>query len=338
MKSIPGKDIVFVDNEGNYSLHSTEEILTSRLNSWYGWKCGAGSTSIHITADGNVFSATCKVGGMLGNVFDYNMTFPEEMLVCTKKWCMCGADMSILKFAPDSKLTELGEAKNFSESTIEKPHSISMSNLAHAKEFPQIISWDIGRRCNYKCSYCPSSTANNFEAHKSFESLQVATESIIKKFCKGKRAKWVFTGGEPTINPGYLDLIKYIVTRGHVVHTQTNGSRDPDYFSKLIEVSSVGISVHFEELNEKRFIDNCEAILAKKIQHEISSLNWFGIRFMVPPGGFERALELKNQVTYLNNIVRGINSITMSPLYRKDDGEKLMDYSPEELEAINRHA
>ena len=338
MKIIPGKDILFSDQQGNYSIHSAEELLSSRLNSWYGWKCGAGSSSIHITADGNVYSATCKVGGMLGNVFDYEMKFPEEMLVCTKKWCMCGADMKIVKYAPTATSASMGEMNNFSETPLEKPSAISMSDLQYLESFPQSISWDLGRRCNYKCSYCPSSTANNFEAHKSFESLKFAADVILSKFCRGKRAKWAFTGGEPTINPAYMDLIRYITSRGNIIHTQTNGSRDPQYFSQLIEVSSIGISVHFEELNEKRFLDNCEAILAKKLVHQRASTNWLGIRFMVPPGGIEQALKLKEKIVHLSNTIGGINAINMSPLYRKDDGDQLLDYSPEELELINKNA
>lgn len=335
MKQIAGKDIFFCDKEGNYSLHSIEEILSNRMNKWLGWKCSAGINNLHITADGNIFAATCKVGGLLGNVFDVGVKFSNEWLTCTKTWCMCGADMKLLKLKSGSDDT-LSPPQTFSEHTVEA-HWIGPGNLHDYADFPQNITWDIGRRCNYHCSYCPPSTANNYEAHKSFLTLKTAVDTLLNNFCRGKRAKWIFTGGEPTINPAYMDIVKYIVKNTHLVHTQSNGSRDPSYFSELIEYGSIGFSIHFEEFNEKRLFDNCKAIVEKKFSNENASVNWLGIRMMVAPGGFERALKLKNDLLAMNE-AKGINAINMSPLYRKDNGDQLMNYSTEELSLINSHS
>ena len=335
MKRLPNKDLFFCDEKGNYSLLSTAEALSKRLNKWVGWKCSAGVNNLHITADGNIFAATCKVGGLLGNVFDHGVEFPKEWITCSKTWCMCGSDMRLLKMK-DTEAITLGIPTHFQENIV-NANLVGPDDLYEKHRAPQIITWDIGRRCNYSCSYCPPSTANNFESHKSLQSLKQAADLLLTKFCKDKNAKWVFTGGEPTINPAYLDLIKYLASFQQVLHTQSNGSRDPNYFSELIRFSSVGLSVHFEEYNEERLLENCKAIIKEKLSDPKVQKNWFSIRFMVAPLGFEQARLLKTKIQELSNSEM-INAINMSPLYSRENGEELMRYSSEELALIEEHA
>jgi len=33
------------------------------------------------------------------------------------------------------------------------------------------VTWDIGRRCNYDCSYCPAHRHDNFSPHATLEEL-----------------------------------------------------------------------------------------------------------------------------------------------------------------------
>lgn len=337
MINIPGKDTIFCDEDGNYSLYSSEEILTKRLNNWKGWKCSAGVSTIHITSDGNIFSGTCKVGGLLGNVFDADVEFPQEWQTCTKEWCMCGSEMKNLKVpATQADVTKLSKPLVFTEDEI-TPQWVGIAYSKLTSVFPKTVTWDLGRRCNYSCSYCPPSTANNYEAHKSFESLKTAINSLLFKFSTIQRVKWIFTGGEPTLNPAFMEILKYLNQFRHIAHTQTNGSRDPNYYSELIEYSSIGFSIHFEEFNEKKFLSNCEAILKKKSIHAGASVNWVGVRLMVPPGSFQKALVLKEKLLNLPPLWGKLDFVNMSPLYEKEDGDKLMDYSTYELNDINAH-
>ena len=334
MKEQPGKGIFFKNKEGEYSLHSMEEVLGRRINSWKGWRCSAGIDNIHITADGNIYSGTCRVGGLLGNIFDSGVSFPEEWQICTKNNCMCGVEMRILKSRTDSIMKIMQtDFKKYSEVAVE-PDWVGPSNLNLHNIYPINISWDIGRRCNFECSYCPPSTANNFEAHKSFGSLKYAVEVLLRDFTKGRGAKWIFTGGEPTLNPAYLDIVKYIHSKSHTVHTQSNGSRGPDYFSELIEFSTIGFSVHFDQFVEKRFYENCEAILATKLSNDIAKSRWFGVRLMVPPGFYEKAMEVKLKLLSLDGAI-GLSGISLCPLYKRENVDELQEYSATELELIN---
>lgn len=333
MENIKKKNILYCDENGNFSAHSMEEILVSRTNSWKGWRCSAGMANLHITADGNIYAGTCRVGGLLGNVYDHGVQFPNQWITCTKEWCMCGAEMELFKFKQvGEKKYQLSELKNYSEERV-TPQWVGSSNVNRSKNVPLSITWDLGRRCNYKCSYCPPSTANTFEVHKTLGSLRYAAETIFKGFCKELKAQWIFTGGEPTLNPAYLDLLNIILSEGHLVHTQSNGSRDSEYYCNLIEKSSIGLSVHLEEYNRSRFLAVCSAIAAKKSTIEPDRKKHFSIRIMVAPGKSDEALSLKEDLKSLDNFSE-INVVNFGPLYQKYEGDQLMNYTKDELDTI----
>ncbi len=322
------KLLMFVDHTGNFSEHNTEEILASKINKWKGWKCSAGASNLHITSDGNIYGATCKVGGFLGNVFDSGVQFPDLWVTCTKEWCMCGADMAIPKYRPES---ELKSPITFSEKMVE-PVTITYANTEKAKHYPLSITWDIGRRCNYQCDYCPPSTSNTYESHKSFGSLKLAVDQLLQNFCKMNKAQWIFTGGEPTVNPAFIEIVRYLRSLGHYILVQSNGSRDSEYFQELIELSHLGFSVHFSQFNREKFVNTCRSIVEKKKSLSGHEKKHFSIRLMVEPGKLEEARELKLK---LNEISEGeINSIVFSPLYQKNNGDQLMEYKADELAAI----
>ena len=81
---------------------------------------------------------------------------------------------------------------------------------------PFIITWDLGRRCNYDCSYCPSHRHDNFSKHASLDELKNTTEflfeyiSVIAEQRINKDFHVSFTGGEPTVNPNFIEFAKHI--------------------------------------------------------------------------------------------------------------------------------
>lgn len=72
------------------------------------------------------------------------------------------------------------------------------------------VTWDVGRRCNYDCTYCPPHRHDNFSPHASLETLKKTGQfvfdyaELLMKYKKNKRLNLNFTGGEPTNNPNFL--------------------------------------------------------------------------------------------------------------------------------------
>ena len=79
-----------------------------------------------------------------------------------------------------------------------------------------VITWDLGRRCNYDCSYCPAHRHDNFSPHATLQELKNTAEflfdyvSVVAEHRINKNFDVSFTGGEPTVNPKFLEFAKYL--------------------------------------------------------------------------------------------------------------------------------
>jgi len=84
-------------------LHAND-IIKSHMNQFQGWVCNAGIESLMINWDGEVYRATCRVGGSLGNIYNNNFMIPKEPIICTRNWCTCEADIPLTKFSSQDQI------------------------------------------------------------------------------------------------------------------------------------------------------------------------------------------------------------------------------------------
>jgi MoaA/NifB/PqqE/SkfB family radical SAM enzyme len=105
------------------------------------------------------------------------------------------------------------------------------------------IEWNLGKRCNYDCSYCPSSIHDNSSAHTDIEILKATVDKLV---ALGKPIRLSFTGGEPTVHPKFQELITYCRFKGiHWISVTTNGTR-PYEFYRILPVDQYVFSLHLE--------------------------------------------------------------------------------------------
>lgn len=119
---------------------------------------------------------------------------------------------------------------------------------------PMMITWEIGRRCNYDCSYCEATRHNNFSKHRTFEEME-ATLEFIKEYVKLYNCDKVninFTGGEPTNNPIFFDFADYAKTQGNFgLGLTTNGAFSTKFIDNIVKnFNWVTVSYHAES-NQK---------------------------------------------------------------------------------------
>lgn len=118
------------------------------------------------------------------------------------------------------------------------------------------IVWDTGKFCNYDCTYCEATRHNNYSKHKTFEEYQETFEFIrnwtgtYNQYRKTPaRVSINFTGGEPTANPNFWQLLDYIAKTepDYELTLITNGAWGREYSKKILDVfDSVTISYHAE--------------------------------------------------------------------------------------------
>jgi len=78
----------------------------------------------------------------------------------------------------------------------------------------------IGFRCNNRCKFCVQGDKRNYLAAKDRKEVK---KSLKDAYSRGKD-EVVFTGGEPTLHPYFLDLVKYAKETGFKeIQIQTNG-------------------------------------------------------------------------------------------------------------------
>ena len=79
------------------------------------------------------------------------------------------------------------------------------------------VTWDLGRRCNYDCTYCPAHRHDNFSKHATLDELKNSVDFLfgyIDTYMEHRHLKKdtsiSFTGGEPTVNPNFIPFAKYL--------------------------------------------------------------------------------------------------------------------------------
>ncbi|MEI0495512.1 radical SAM protein [Brachyspira intermedia] len=144
------------------------------------------------------------------------------------------------------------DIKRYSNEEIEK---LNMDNILYQssddENFDYLeISWQPINGCNYQCSYCYGQDPLNKDPYPDLEKMKSVVDQIFS--IKKKYYVFAFLGGEITFMPSLIELLKYIDSfdKNIILHILTNGSKNTDYFKKLINSCSrhihIGISIHLE--------------------------------------------------------------------------------------------
>ena len=83
-----------------------------------------------------------------------------------------------------------------------------------------VVTWDLGRRCNYDCSYCPPTRHDKVSPYAELPKLKKTAKFVLdycntlvsyKKSGDGahQQISISFTGGEPTVHPGFLEFAHF---------------------------------------------------------------------------------------------------------------------------------
>lgn len=211
---------------------------------------------------------------------------------------------------------------------------------------PMMVTWDTGRRCNYDCSYCEISRHDNKSPHHTLEEY-IETFEFIKKWTEiyNKNRQHPapvninFTGGEPTMNPIFWDLVDIINAddREFRLSLTTNGAWNSKYNNKIIErFKGVTISYHAEG----------HANLKKQVLENILTLKksniWLQVNLMMHTDHWDECVDVFHLLSK-NDISVKIRPIGDGNIERKgwfidSDGSQRRtshEYTPEQQQWYN---
>lgn len=156
---------------------------------------------------------------------DYYLGIRED--ICHK----CKLVLPIVKQIIKKGLNSFNTSEEALISTMQDPYwrkgllSVikGMGNFGVHKPFvpgaPFQIVWNITKACNFNCIHCYENAGKKADD-------ELTTDEIIEGIDKLSRlgvASIAFSGGEPTVHPGIIDLIKHASEDGMYVSMATNG-------------------------------------------------------------------------------------------------------------------
>lgn len=220
---------------------------------------------------------------------------------------------------------------DFTQIPFHEIESVGQRTLLYRDLF--CVSWLLGRFCNYKCSYCWPYARSDKKDHRPTE-LVLKTLTEIKRQARERSFNsfhFSFSGGEPTLHPGYLEILKtYSEDQENCnyqsLHMTTNMSAGIGWLKKYAEVTkginrvSVTASYHKEMTTKEPFAEKLVFLQENDVQVTINMV-------MVP----ERFELLWDEALYFHE--QGIN-VTLKPQSNPTATAVVAGYSPEMLKRL----
>lgn len=110
--------------------------------------------------------------------------------------------------------------------------------------------------CNHKCKCCPCSKEQKADGFFQYEYLV----GIIDKIKKTGITSITISGGEPTLHPDFLKLIKYLYSEGFIINILSNGEKFSDnaFFNSFLslfngDIDNVRITTTFHSFSEEKY-------------------------------------------------------------------------------------
>ena len=105
------------------------------------------------------------------------------------------------------------------------------------------VEWNLGKRCNYDCSYCPKEIHDNTSPHTDLDLLKKAIDKLMTL---GKPIRLSFTGGEPCVHPKFKEIVQYAKWKNvSWISVTTNGTLPFEFYNSL-PVDQLVVSIHLE--------------------------------------------------------------------------------------------
>ena len=294
----PGKPLRVYDSSGKWRDFSTDEFIGEKKHYLKGWLCSQGVQNLFINSDGDVYGASCYMNGSIGNVFrDFNP--PKRWQTCGKSFCSCGADLFIPKVRAMKDTEQLRKYNNLPTIKENEDKTLNDDFVAMERTFDtsyKQVHWEIGRRCNYSCSYCWPAIHNNHERHKSLDELIDATTRIQKKFIGDSKCNFIITGGEPTANSAFLKWCQHLNSFNYHLSMHSNGSRKPEYYAELILYGDLNLSGHYEQWNPDKFLEVIRTVTQVKVEKNNKDVGHLEVKLMMTPGSRDLTIEMKHRI------------------------------------------
>jgi organic radical activating enzyme len=209
----------------------------------------------------------------------------------------------------------------------------SLISTHHAQNIqPKIfsITWNIGKRCNFDCSYCSPTVHDWSSPHLDLIKIKTFLEKTNAWAIENYRTvKWTLTGGEPFLHPNIIEIlseIKATESCDDILTVTSNGSLPLDLYQKsLTSLTNLTISLHFDRPEKE-----VEKIVEKIIKLNQQNPNRFiTVQVLMFPGKFKFIKQItekfvENSVKHVYRRIRPYTEEIYQMTYGDLDKHKLL--------------
>jgi organic radical activating enzyme len=137
------------------------------------------------------------------------------------------------------------------------------------------VTWTIHDFCNFRCSYCPAGLNEGKRRQVTFEHVKKLFTVLKSKLEPDRKIIFAFSGGEPTLHPEFLEIVKYLYDNGVEVTMTTNGGKGVEWWREIEPyIAHMVISYHPEFSKFDKILEKVEFL------HEHC---WVNIDMMMDP-------------------------------------------------------
>lgn len=245
---------------------------------------------------------------------------------------------------------------DFSAIPFDRIVKVGQRSLLHRDLFS--VSWLLGRYCNYRCSYCWPHGRSDTRDHRPL-SLLVKTMDEIKRQSRENGYNsfhFSFSGGEPTLHPGYLDLLRHYSadtenSNYQSVHSTTNLSAGLGFWKKYAETvaglhrASITASWHREagahdpKGHAEKFADKLVFLQTQDVQVTVNMVmvpRWFEMIWEEAMYFHERGLNVTLKPQSDPTASRVVPEYTADQLARLHNGMPQRDYTKARLQSAGQ--
>jgi AdoMet-dependent heme synthase len=195
---------------------------------------------------------------------------------------------------------------------------------------PLVMSWNVTRECNMKCSHC---YINATDKKLSGELNTEEGKKLIDQICEVSHPLLILSGGEPLLRQDIYELIKYGTSKGLKIGLGSNGSLIDDNVAKKLKqagIATVSISLdsHISSQHDEfrgvsgswqKAVDACKALRKNGVLVQVNTT---------------LTHENYNQIDEIMSLAEsvGVENFHLFFLVPTGRGTKIADISPQKYE------
>jgi pyruvate-formate lyase-activating enzyme len=185
-----------------------------------------------------------------------------------------------------------------------------------------LVDWTLGNSCNYACSYCPAGLHDGSIPWPRLPDLTRFVDRLAAHYERlGRTLLFQFTGGEPTVYPQFLDLLRHLRMRRCKAGVISNGSRTLRWWAEARPLlDQVVLTHHVEFVELDHFIEVARYLAAAVRTH---------VNVTMHPARFDECLAAARRIAAECDDV----TITLKPLL-VDFGAETYQYTGEQRDVI----